>query len=380
MQSNYVGASARIVESAVTTPIEQQVNGAEGMRYISSTSGNDGTSVITVTFDVDRDKDLAAVDVQNRVNTALPRLPTEVKNTGVTITKTTAAIVMGVGFFSDDGSLSNTFISNYLDSTCATRIRRLPGVAEVRIFGERRYAMRLWLDPVRLAARGLTATEVVSALREQNANIAAGQVGQPPAHAGADVSDQRERRRPPQRSAPVRAAGHQARRPGRRARWCCWATSAAPSSAPRTTPSTCASTGATRSASGSSSCPTPTRWSWRRRSARSCEKLAAAFPPSMKYKIAFNPTDAVRASIGEVMKTLFEAIILVILVIFLFLQDWRATVIPAVTIPVSLVGHVRLHQGLRVLDQHADAVRDRAGDRAWSSTTPSSWSRTSRAT
>src|SRR3954466_15990900 len=108
--SNYVGANAQVVESAVTSTLEQQINGAEGMRYMSSTSGSDGTSNIIVTFDVGRDKDLAAVDVQNRVNTALPRLPTEVKNTGVTITKTTPAIVLAVGFYSEDGSLSNTFI------------------------------------------------------------------------------------------------------------------------------------------------------------------------------------------------------------------------------------------------------------------------------
>ena len=338
VQSNYVGASARIVESAVTTPIEQQVNGAEGMRYVSSTSGNDGTSIITVTFDVDRDKDLAAVDVQNRVNTALPRLPAEVRNTGVTITKTTAAIIMGVGFFSEDGSLSNTFISNYLDLYVRDPLRRLPGVAEVRIFGERRYAMRLWLDPVRLAARGLTASEVVAALREQNANIAAGQVGQPPALPGQTFQIS------------VNAAGR--------------------FNDPRQFERLVIKRGGTgqsnglvllgdvgRAELGAEDYSVNLRFNGRdavgigifqlpdantlaleAQVRAQLQKLSAGFPPSMKYKIAFNPTDAVRASIGEVMKTLFEAIILVILVIFLFLQDWRATVIPAVTIPVSLLG------------------------------------------
>ena len=151
---------------------------------MSSTSGNDGTSSITVTFDVGRNMDLAAVDVQNRVNTALPRLPAEVKNTGVTIIKTTPAIVLAVGFYSEDGSLSNLFISNYLDLYVRDEIRRIPGVADVRIFGERKYAMRLWLDPLRLAARGLTAEDVVTALREQNISIAAGQIGRPPAPPG----------------------------------------------------------------------------------------------------------------------------------------------------------------------------------------------------
>ena len=184
VQSLYVGASAQVVESAVTTPLEQQINGAEGMRYMQSTSGSDGTSVITATFDVGRDKDLAAVDVQNRVNTALPRLPAEVKNTGVTITKTTPAIVIAAGFYSEDGSLSNIFISNYIDLYVRDELRRIRGVADVRVFGERKYAMRLWLDPVRLASRGLTASDVVAALRDQNAIIAAGQVGRPRRTAG----------------------------------------------------------------------------------------------------------------------------------------------------------------------------------------------------
>jgi len=338
VQSNYVGASARIVESAVTTPIEQQVNGAEGMRYMSSTSGNDGTSIITVTFDVDRDKDLAAVDVQNRVNTALPRLPAEVKNTGVTITKTTAAIIMGVGFFSEDGSLSNTFISNYLDLYVRDPLRRLPGVAEVRIFGERRYAMRLWLDPVRLAARGLTASEVVSALREQNANIAAGQVGQPPAEPGQtfqiSVNAAGRFNDPRQFERLVIKRGGSGQSNGLvllgdvgRAELGAEDYSV-----------NLRFNGRDAVGIGIFQLPDANTLALEALVRAQLKKLSAAFPPSMKYKIAFNPTDAVRASIGEVMKTLFEAIILVILVIFLFLQDWRATVIPAITIPVSLVG------------------------------------------
>ncbi len=338
VQSNYVGASARIVESAVTTPIEQQVNGAEGMRYLSSTSGNDGTSIITVTFDVDRDKDLAAVDVQNRVNTALPRLPTEVKNTGVTITKTTAAIIMGVGFYSEDGSLSNTFISNYLDLYVRDPLRRLRGVADVQIFGERRYAMRLWLDPVRLAARGLTASEVVSALREQNANIAAGQIGQPPAQPGQtfqiSVNAAGRLNDPKQFERLVIKRGGSGQSNG-----------------------LVLLGDVGRAELGAEDYSVNLRFDGRdavgigifqlsdantleleAQVRAQLKKLSAAFPPSMKYKIAFNPTDAVRASIGEVMKTLLEAIGLVILVIFLFLQDWRVTVIPAVTIPVSLLG------------------------------------------
>ena len=335
VQSNYVGASAQVVESAVTTPLEQQINGAEGMRYMSSTSGSDGTSLITVTFDVGRNKDLAAVDVQNRVNAALPRLPAEVKNTGVIIAKTTPAIVVAAGFTSEDPGLSNLFISNYIDLYVRDELKRIPGVADVRVFGERKYAMRLWLDPVRLAARELSATDVVAALREQNAIIAAGQVGQPPAPAGQTFQIS------------VRAAGRLTE--------------------PREFEDLVLKRGddgtlvtlrdVGRAELGAEDYSLNLRFDGKDAvgigvfqqadaNALALEaavreelaRLAPSFPPGMKYKIAFDPTIAVRESIREVLKTLVEAIALVILVIFLFLQSGRATVIPAITIPVSLVG------------------------------------------
>jgi HAE1 family hydrophobic/amphiphilic exporter-1 len=333
--SNYVGATAQTVESAVTTPLEQQINGAEGMRYMTSTSGADGTSQITATFDVGRNKDLVAVDVQNRVNTALPRLPAEVKNTGVVVTKTTPAIIMGLGFYSEDGSLSNVFISNYLDLYVRDELRRLPGMADVVIFGERKYAMRLWLDPVRLAARALTASDVVAALREQNAIVAPGQVGRPPAPSGQtfQISVRASGRltEPPQFEDLVLKRSDSGslvhlRDVGR------------------------VELGAEdyslglrfdgRDAVGMGIFQQPDANALDLEAAvrAALVRLAPSFPPSMKYEIAFNPTTAVRDSIREVLKTLAEAIVLVILVIFLFLQDWRATVIPTVTIPVSLIG------------------------------------------
>jgi hydrophobic/amphiphilic exporter-1 (mainly G- bacteria), HAE1 family len=333
--SNYIGANAEVVESTVTTPLERQINGAEGMRYLSSNSGSDGTSTITATFDVGVNKDLAAVDIQNRVNTALPLLPAEVKNTGVTILKTTPAIVLAIGFYSEDGSLSDLFISNYLDLYVRDEIRRVPGAADVRIFGERRYAMRLWLDPLRLAARGLTADDVVNALRSQNISIAAGQIGKPPAsqHQSYQISVRAQGRltSPEEFENLVlkRGAGSSLiflRDVGR------------------------AELGAEdysldlrfdgRSAVGIGVFQQPGSNALALESAirAELERLSASFPPSLKYRIAFNPTTAVRESIHEVLVTLVEAIILVVLVIFLFLQDWRATLIPAVTIPVSLVG------------------------------------------
>ena len=180
VSSNYVGANSQIVESAVTIPLEQSINGVEGMRYMSSTSSNDGTSSITVTFQTGYDLNIAAVDVQNRVASAQGRLPATVNNTGISITKANSNFDFAAGFVSPDNSLSPAFISNYLDVYVADALKRVQGVGAVVIFGERKYAMRVWLDPARLAARGLTALDVSNALGEQNVEVAAGQLGQPP--------------------------------------------------------------------------------------------------------------------------------------------------------------------------------------------------------
>ncbi|HZI07891.1 MAG TPA: efflux RND transporter permease subunit, partial [Archangium sp.] len=182
--STYIGASAEVVESAVTTVLERQLNGLEGMRYISSSSGNNGVSTITVTFEPERDLDVAAVDVQNRVATASARLPAEVNALGITINKTQSQLLMSFGLYDQEGRYDTGFLSNYADVSIRDALLRVKGVGDVRIFGERRFAMRLWLDPTKLASRGLTAQDVVGALREQNVQVAAGQVGQPPAPQG----------------------------------------------------------------------------------------------------------------------------------------------------------------------------------------------------
>src|ERR671923_1672851 len=180
----YTGANAQEVETAVTTPLEQAINGVEGMLYMSSSSTNSGVSTITVTFDVTRDPDLAQVDVQNRVNQALGRMPAEVRTTGITVQKQATGFVMAVGVFAPKGEYDSLFISNYIDVYVRDALKRVPGVSDVIIFGERKYSMRLWLDPDRLAARQITAGDVVNALREQNVNVAAGNVGDSPARAG----------------------------------------------------------------------------------------------------------------------------------------------------------------------------------------------------
>src|SRR5499427_2942490 len=333
--SFYTGASAQTVESAVTTPLEQQINGAEGMKYISSSSSNDGTSSITATFDLTRDPDLASVDIQNRVNTAQGRLPNAVKQIGVTVAKSSQNFVFGAAVYSPEGKYTTLFMSNYLDVYVRDTLKRVPGVAEVFIFGERRFSMRLWLDPDRMASRSLTATDVVSALQEQNVEVAAGQVGSQPALPGQEYQIS------------VRAIGRLSE------------TSQFDNIILKSNPDGTlvrlrdvgrSELGAEDYGSyldyngheavglGITQLSTANALDVDRRCIAELQRLSKRFPPGMKYELAFDTTDAVGESIRDVISTLGEAIFLVILVIFVFLEDWRSTIIPAVTIPVSLVG------------------------------------------
>ena len=331
----YTGANAQEVETAVTTPLEQAINGVQGMLYISSSSTNSGTSSISVTFDVTRDQDVAQVDVQNRVNQALGRMPTEVRTTGITVSKQATGFVMAVGVYADNQAYDSLFLSNYIDVYVKDALKRVPGVSDVNIFGERKYSMRLWLDPDRLAGRRLTAADVVSALREQNVQVAAGSVGQSPAPAGQMYQIS------------VRALG--------RLREASEfddiiLKSGADGSLVRLKDVGRAELGAETYSSqlkfqgveavgfGVIQLPTANALDVERGVVAELERLARQFPPGIKYQVAFNTTDVVEESIREVIKTLAEAIVLVVLVIFVFLQTWRSTLIPAITIPVSLIG------------------------------------------
>jgi HAE1 family hydrophobic/amphiphilic exporter-1 len=333
--SFYTGASAQTVESAVTIPLEQEINGAEGMKYITSTSGNNGSSTITATFDLNRDPDLATVDIQNRVNTALGRLPAAVKNVGITTAKTSQNFVFGAAVLADNNKYSTLFVSNYLDVYVKDSLKRIPGVADVIIFGERKYSMRLWLDPGRLAGRGLTAPDVVNALSEQNVEIAAGQVGQQPAPEGQ------------QYQISVRAVGRL--------------------SEPAQFENIILKTNADgtlvrlkdvgRAELGAEDYGTDLQFNGQdavglavtqlstanaldvdRRAIAELERLSKKFPPGMRYQVAFDTTDAVSESIRDVVFTVGSAILLVILVIFIFLGDWRTTMIHFIATPVSLIG------------------------------------------
>ena len=335
VSSVYIGADAQTVETSVTTPLEQQINGVEGMKYMTSSSGNDGTSIITVTFDIGRDADLAAVDVQNRVNTALGRLPAAVRTTGITINKTATGFIFGAGVYAENGEYDSLFLSNYLDIYVRDAIKRVPGVAQVIIFGERKYSMRLWLDPVRLAGRSLTAGDVVSALREQNVQVAAGGVGQPPTQSGQvyQVS--------------VRAVGRLVEpaefdniilKTGPDGNLVRLKDVGRAELGAENYNSILRFNGRGAVGFGVLRLPGANALSVNREAQAELERLAQRFPPGMKYAIAFDTTTVVSESIKDVFYTLGGAIALVILVLFIFLQDWRSTLIPAVTIPVSLIG------------------------------------------
>ncbi|MDE2571369.1 MAG: efflux RND transporter permease subunit, partial [bacterium] len=177
----YIGANAETVESSVTTPLEQAINGVEGLRYISSQSSNDGTSTITCTFRLGTNLDIATTDVQNAVQSALGRLPDAVKQTGITVSKNSGSFIMALALVSEDHKYGPLFLSNYADLNIVNALKRIPGVSDVRIFGGSLYAMRVWLDPRKLGQYGLTTSDVVSALQEQNVNVAAGSIGAQPA-------------------------------------------------------------------------------------------------------------------------------------------------------------------------------------------------------
>jgi len=332
--SNYVGANAQVVESAVTIPLEQQINGVEGMHYITSTSSNDGTSSINVTFRTGYDLNIAAVDVQNRVATAQGRLPQEIKNTGVTITKANPNFVFAAGFYSPDNSLSNQYISNHIDVYVKDALKRIPGVGDVVIFGERKYAMRIWLDPTKLAARQLTAADVVAALQEQNAEIPAGQLGRPPADQKQDfqvtlrvvgrLSEPKEFENIILKN--TRNGIVQLKDVGR-------AEVGAESYDTNLLYSGHEAVGV-----GVQQLSNANALDVDKAAKAALLELSKSFPPGIKYVVAFDTTTVVGDSVKEVVTTLEEAIIIVIFVIFVFLLDWRATIIPAVTIPVSLIG------------------------------------------
>ncbi|AFZ33420.1 transporter, hydrophobe/amphiphile efflux-1 (HAE1) family (plasmid) [Gloeocapsa sp. PCC 7428] len=333
--ANYVGANAQVVEDTVTTVLERQINGVEGMRYMSSTSSNDGTSTIVVTFEQGYDIDVAASDVQNRVLQVEPRLPEAVQQTGVSVSKQSSGIVLAMAIYSEDDRYDDIFISNYVDLYVLDPLRRIEGVGNILTFGERRYAMRVWLDPNRLASRNLTAQDVISALNQQNIQIGIGSIGQPP------VPDKQLYQIDLQAIGRLRDANEfeeivlKAETDG---------TLVKLKDVGRV------ELGAENYSSFASyrghvsvgyqviQIPGSNALNIAKAVKTEMQRLAESFPAGLTYDIPYDSSLFVEASFKEVVITLVQAVLLVVLVIFIFLQDWRTTIIPAITIPISLIG------------------------------------------
>lgn len=333
--SNYPGADAETVESGVTNILEEEINGVAGMRYISSSSGSDGTSQVTVTFESGENPDLAAVNVQSRVSRVSARLPEVVNQTGVTVSQQSSNFLMAIALYSDDDRYDSLFMSNYADLYMANALRRITGVGSLEIFGERKFAMRVWLDPTRLASRGLTVQDVSDAIREQNVQVGAGQLGQQPADPDQDYQLSL---RADSRLSSVEEFENLVVATGE------GGTLIRLNDIGRVelgaenygtfldfNAHEAIGLGITQRA-GTNALETSAAVR------ETLDELSQAFPPGMQYAVAFDSTTFVSRSLRDVVITLFLAVSLVVLVIYLFLQDLRTTLVPAIAIPVSLIG------------------------------------------
>ncbi len=338
--SAYIGASAEVVETTVTNVLEQELNGIQGVKYITSSSTDDGISTITLTFEADRDQDLAAVDVQNRVATVTSRLPLPVQQTGVRVRKQTSGFLFAIGLYADrdekgEPLYDDVFLSNYADLYLVDPIRRVTGVSEVRIFGERRFAIRTWLDPNKMASRGIIVQDVIRAIQEQNLQVGAGQIGQQPAPPDLDyqitVTAQGRLVEPEQFGEIVIRSDSNG--------------------------SLIRIKDIGRVELGAENYATFLRFNGIRSVGLGISQLANAnalevadqvrelmkdlsqqFPPGVKYKFAYDTTRFIKAGATEVVISLLLAIVLVVLILYLFLQDWRVTLVPSLVIPIALVG------------------------------------------
>jgi multidrug efflux pump len=330
----YPGANPKVISETVAAPLEQEIVGVEDMLYMSSQATMDGSLTLTVTFRIGTDIDRAQVQVQNRVQQALPRLPEEVRAIGVSVKKSTPAFLMVVHLTSPEGRYDTLYLRNYATLNVKDTLARLPGVGDVEVFGAGDYAMRVWLDPQKMAARDLTTGDVVAAIREQNLQVAAGQIGAPPA-AGSEFqlalnAQGRLENEEEFGDVVVKTGANgeivQLRDIARLELG--------------------ASTYAVQSLLGNENAvaipvyqsPGSNALELSSKVRADMERLKKSFPEGMDYQIIYDPTQFVRQSISAVIETLLEAVALVVLVVILFLQTWRASVIPLVAVPVSVIG------------------------------------------
>jgi hydrophobe/amphiphile efflux-1 (HAE1) family protein len=329
----YLGASSDVVEESVSAPIDQQVNGVTDMLYISSVSGDDGSSSIAVTFALERDPDLAAVEVQNRVSQANSQLPSEVINAGVTVRKQSPDTLLYFAIYSPNGTYDPLFISNYGYVYIVDELKRVKGVGDVKVFGSD-FGMRIWLRPDRMASLGITASDVASAIREQNVQVPAGQVGQPPATRGqsfqyslrvkgrlvqaAEFADIIVGSKPDGSFIRIKDIGRVE-------------LGAKSYSNVSTIDGKAAALVSVSLVPGANALETAGLLK------AQLTRLAGEFPQDLDYKIVYDTSEFVEASVEEVIHTFIEALVLVLIVVFLFLQNWRTTLIPMLAVPVSLV-------------------------------------------
>ncbi|HCL3827154.1 TPA: efflux RND transporter permease subunit, partial [Pseudomonas aeruginosa] len=332
--ASYPGANPQVIADTVASPLEQAINGVEGMMYMQSQMSTDGRMVLTISFEQHVDPDVAQIQVQNRVSRALPRLPPDVQRIGVVTEKTAPDILMVVHMLSPGDHYDPLYVSNYAMLNVRDELARLPGIANVIIGGEGEYAMRVWLDPKKVASRGMTASDVVAAIREQNVQVAAGSIGQQPNASSAfqvTVNALGRLTTEEQFGDIVIKAG-------------------ASGQVTRLRDVARLELGSDNytmrgqlngeNAVGLQILMTPGSNALDTSSAvrATMERLQAKFPEGIEYKIAYDPTVFVRASLQSVAVTLLEAILLVVIVVVLFLQSWRASIIPLIAVPVSLVG------------------------------------------
>jgi HAE1 family hydrophobic/amphiphilic exporter-1 len=342
--TTYPGADSKTLSDTVASPIEQEVNGVEGMLYMSSTCASDGSYNLTVTFEVGTNLDMAQVLVQNRVAIAQPKLPQEVQRQGITTKKKSTAIILVVALTSVEGAkrqFTSLELSNYATTDVKDVLSRIKGVGDITTFGASNYGMRIWLDPEKLKARNLTTLDVLSAVQEQNVQVAAGQIGSPPTPGNQDfqytVTTQGRLVDPAQfaeiivKTAPGDSSSDTARLTRIK-------DIARVELGGQVYDQWCDVKGRPAAGIAVFQLPGANALDVADQIVKTMDELKKSFPAGMEYSLPYDTTVFVRESISEVYKTLFEAGVLVLIVILVFLQDWRATLVPATTVPVTIIG------------------------------------------
>ncbi|TYC65628.1 efflux RND transporter permease subunit [Stappia sp. BW2] len=333
--ATYTGANAEVLEETVAAPIEGQVNGVDDMIYMQSTSNDSGNYSLNVTFAVGTDPDIATVNTQNRVSQANSQLPSDVTNNGVTVQKASTNMLLVITLYSPKGSFDPVFLSNYASINLKDALARVPGVGRADVMTDFSYGMRIWLDPDRLASLGLTPTDFITAVRDQNIQVAAGQIGSPPVPDGQQFQytiKAKGRLSSPEEFEQIvlrTGADGAVVTIGDVARVELGAQVYNASGEFNSKPATVL---AIYQAPGANALQVSQDVLAR------LDELAKNFPPDMEYGVPFNTTDFVQASLNDVITTLFLTFLLVVSVVFIFLGNWRATIIPTVAIPVSLIG------------------------------------------